>query len=102
MGELFFDQFDVLDAEGLTSERKPYFRILARTASGLAPQTDSPPVSIRLRNKDYVAVFTPSFRVLRKNARHRNRNARNHRHHSLRLRHPRSPALPQWTSPFNC
>ncbi|HEX5647577.1 MAG TPA: hypothetical protein VFX56_11450, partial [Nitrospira sp.] len=26
----------------------------------------SPPVSIRLRNKDYVAVFTPSFRVLGK------------------------------------
>ncbi|MBM4125786.1 MAG: hypothetical protein FJ247_00335 [Nitrospira sp.] len=65
-GELFLDRFDVLDAEGLTDEGKPYFRIPTGTAPDLAPQTDSAPVSIRLRNKDYVAVFTPSFRVLGK------------------------------------
>jgi hypothetical protein len=65
-GELFLDRFDVLDAEGLTDEGKPYFRIPVGAAPDLASQTDSLPVSIRLRNKDYVAVFTPFFRVLGK------------------------------------
>lgn len=65
-GELFLNRFDVLDAEGQTDDGRPYFRIPAGTAPDLAPQTDSLPVSIRLRNKDYVAVFTPSFRVLGK------------------------------------
>ena len=65
-GELLLDRFDVLGAEGQTGDGKPYFRIPEGTAPDLAPQTDSPPVSIRLRNKDYVAVFTPVFRVLGK------------------------------------
>lgn len=65
-GELFLDRFDILDAEGQTDDGKPYFRIPVGTAPDLAPQTDSLPVSIRLRNKDYVAVFTPFFRVLGK------------------------------------
>lgn len=65
-GELFLDRFDILDAEGQTDDGKPYFRIPVGTAPDLAPQTDSPPVSIRLRNKDYMAVFTPFFRVLGK------------------------------------
>lgn len=65
-GELLLDRFDVLDAEGRTDEGKPYFRIPMGPAPDLGPQTDSPPVSIRLRNRDYVAVFTPSFRVLGK------------------------------------
>ena len=65
-GELLLDRFDILDAEGQTDDGKPYFRIPVGTAPDLAPQTDSPPVSIRLRNRDYVAVFTPSFRVLGK------------------------------------
>lgn len=65
-GELLLDRFDILDAEGQTDDGKPYFRVPVGTAPDLAPQTDSLPVSIRLRNKDYVAVFTPSFRVLGK------------------------------------
>jgi hypothetical protein len=65
-GELLLDRFDVLDAEGQTDDGKPYFRIPVGPAPDLAPQTDSLPVSIRLRNRDYVAVFTPSFRVLGK------------------------------------
>jgi hypothetical protein len=28
------------------------------------PQSDSRPAVVRLRNRDYVAVFTPSFKVL--------------------------------------
>ena len=65
-GELLLDRFDVLDAEGQTDDGKPYFRIPVGPTPDLAPQTDSLPVSIRLRNRDYVAVFTPSFRVLGK------------------------------------
>jgi hypothetical protein len=65
-GELYLDRFDILDAEGQTDDGKPYFRIPVGTAPDLAPQTESLPVSIRLRNRDYVAVFTPSFRVLGK------------------------------------
>jgi hypothetical protein len=65
-GELLLDRFDVLDVEGQTDDGKPYFRIPVGSAPDLAPQTDSPPVSIRIRNKDYVAVFTPIFRVFGK------------------------------------
>jgi len=63
-GELFLKRFDILDRDGLTDDGKPYFRIPVGTAPDLAPQTDSLPASVRLRNKDYVANFTPSFRVL--------------------------------------
>ncbi|MBH0180751.1 MAG: hypothetical protein HP490_03490, partial [Nitrospira sp.] len=63
-GELFLKRFDILDQDGQTDDGKPYFRIPVGTSPDLAPQTDSLPVTIRIRNRDYVAVFTPSFRVL--------------------------------------
>lgn len=63
-GESFLKRFEVLGQDGETDEGKPYFRIPAGTSPDLAPQTDSLPATVRLRNRDYVAVFTPSFRVL--------------------------------------
>lgn len=63
-GESFLKRFDVLDQDGQTDEGKPYFRIPAGTSPDLIPQTDSLPAVIRIRNRDYVAVFTPSFKVL--------------------------------------
>jgi hypothetical protein len=63
-GESFLKRFDVLGQDGETDDGKPYFRIPAGTSPDLAPQTDSLPATVRLRNRDYVAVFTPSFRVL--------------------------------------
>jgi hypothetical protein len=63
-GESFLKRFDVLDQDGQTAEGKPYFRIPAGTSPDLISQTDSQPAVVRLRNRDYVAVFTPSFRVL--------------------------------------
>lgn len=63
-GEPFLTRFDVLGQNGETDEGKPYFRIPVGTVPDLAPQTDSLPATIRIRNRDYVAVFTPSFRVL--------------------------------------
>jgi hypothetical protein len=62
-GESFLKRFDVLGQDGETDEGKPFFRIPRGSAPDLGPQTDSLPASVRLRNRDYVAVFTPSFRV---------------------------------------
>ena len=63
MGESFLKRFDVLGQEGQTDDEKPYFRVPAGTSPDLAPQTDSLPAVVRIRNRDYVAVFTPSFKV---------------------------------------
>lgn len=62
-GESFLKRFDVLGQDGATDEGKPFFRIPAGSVPDLGPQTDSLPASVRLRNRDYVAVFTPAFRV---------------------------------------
>jgi hypothetical protein len=65
-GESFLKRFDILDQDGLTEDGKPFFRIPAGTSPDLVSQTDSLPVAVRIRNRDYVAVFTPSFRVVGK------------------------------------
>jgi len=63
-GESFLKRFDILDLDGHTEDGKPFFHIPTGSSRDLGPQTDSLPVAIRIRNRDYVAVFTPSFRVL--------------------------------------
>ena len=63
-GESFLKRFDVLDQDGQTDDGKPYFRIPAGASPDLISQTDSHPAVVRIRNRDYVAVFTPSFKVL--------------------------------------
>jgi hypothetical protein len=63
-GESFLKRFDVLDQDGHTDDGKPYFRVPVGTSPDLVPQSDSRPAVVRLRNRDYVAVFTPSFKVL--------------------------------------
>jgi hypothetical protein len=62
-GESFLKRFEVLGQDGETEEGKPFFRIPAGSAHDLGPQTDSMPASVRIRNRDYVAVFTPTFRI---------------------------------------
>ncbi|MDC8448857.1 MAG: hypothetical protein LV473_10905 [Nitrospira sp.] len=62
-GVSFLKRFDVLDQDGQTDDEKPYFRVPAGISPDLVPQTDSLPAVIRIRNRDYVAVFTPSFKV---------------------------------------
>lgn len=62
-GESFLKRFDVLDQDGQTDDGKPYFHVPAGTSPDLVPQTDSFPAVVRIRNRDYVAVFTPSFKV---------------------------------------
>jgi hypothetical protein len=63
-GESFLKRFDVLGQDGQTADGKPYFHVPAGTSPDLVPQTDSLPAVVRIRNRDYVAVFTPSFKVL--------------------------------------
>lgn len=65
-GESFLKRFDVLGQDGETDDGKPYFHIPVGATADLTPQTDSLPASVRIRNRDYVAIFTPSFRVLGK------------------------------------
>ncbi len=63
-GESFLKRFDILDQDGHTEDGKPFFHVPTGTLCDLVPQTNSLPVQIRIRNRDYVAVFTPSFKVL--------------------------------------
>lgn len=62
-GESFLKLFDVLGQDGETDDGKPFFRIPVGSSPDLAPQTISIPASVRIRNKEYLIVFTPSFRV---------------------------------------
>ncbi len=62
-GESFLKRFDILGEDGHTAEGKPYFHLPVGAAPDLFPQSDSPPAVVRIRNRDYVAVFTPTFRV---------------------------------------
>ncbi len=62
-GELFINRFEVLDQDGTTDDGKPYFRVPAGPKKDLSPHDQSPPTSVRIRNRDYLIVFTPSFRV---------------------------------------
>ena len=62
--ESFLHRFEVLDQDGETDDGKPFFHIPGGSGPDLAPYSESRPAAVRIRNKDYVAVFTPSFRVL--------------------------------------
>src|SRR5512146_1894653 len=61
--ETILSRFEVLGQDGQTDDGKPFFRIPPNNAPDLPPQTDSRPVSVRIRNKDYISMFTPLFRV---------------------------------------
>ena len=61
--ESLLTRFEVLGQDGETDDGKAFFRIPAGNGPDLPPQTESRPASVRIRNKDYLAVFTPSFKV---------------------------------------
>jgi hypothetical protein len=61
--EPLLQRFEVLGQDGETDEGKPFFRVPIGGSPDLAPLTDSPSFSVRIRNKDYVSLFTPLFRV---------------------------------------
>ena len=56
-------RMEILGQEGETGDGKPYFRIPLGPESDLPPYTESSPATVRIRNKDYLIVFTPIFRV---------------------------------------
>lgn len=62
-GESFLKLFEILGQDGETDDGKPFFRIPVGSSQDLAPQTFSLPATVRIRNKEYLIVFTPSFRV---------------------------------------
>ena len=61
--EPLLHRFDVAGQDGETDDGKPFFRVPMGASPDLAPLSDSQTFSVRIRNKDYVSVFTPSFRV---------------------------------------
>jgi hypothetical protein len=56
-------RMEILGQDGETDDGKPYFRIPRGSGPDLPPYTESSPASVRIRNKDYLIVFTPVFRV---------------------------------------
>jgi hypothetical protein len=61
--EPLLQRFEVIGQDGETDDGKPFFRVPTGASPDLAPLNDSLPFSVRIRNRDYVSVFTPSFRV---------------------------------------
>ena len=61
--EPLLQRFEIVGQDGETDDGKPFFRVPVGTSPDLAPLNDSLPFSVRIRNRDYVTVFTPSFRV---------------------------------------
>jgi len=56
-------RMEILGQDGETDDGKPYFRIPRGSGPDLPPYTESSPATVRIRNKDYLIVFTPIFRV---------------------------------------
>ena len=57
------DGMEILGQDGETEDGKPYFRISGRLGEDLPPYTESSSSPVRIRNKNYLVVFTPIFRV---------------------------------------
>jgi len=47
--------------DGETDDGKPYFLTPSGFGPDLTPYTESSPVTVRIRNKDSLIVFTPFF-----------------------------------------
>jgi hypothetical protein len=56
-------RMEILGQDGETDDGKPYFHIPRGSEPDLPPNTESSPVAVRIRSKDYLIVFTPFFRV---------------------------------------
>jgi hypothetical protein len=62
--DTILSRMEILGQDGETQDGKSYFQIPAGSATDLTPYSQSLPASVRLRNKDYLIVFTPSFKIL--------------------------------------
>ncbi|MBI4001163.1 MAG: hypothetical protein HY348_05200 [Nitrospira defluvii] len=63
-GESLLTRMEIIGLDGMTEDGKPFFRVPQGSGPDLTPNSESLPVTVRIRNRDYVAVFTPSFRVM--------------------------------------
>jgi hypothetical protein len=63
-GESLLTRMEIIGQDGATEDGKPFFRVPQGSGPDLTPNSESLPVTVRIRNRDYVAVFTPSFRVM--------------------------------------
>jgi hypothetical protein len=61
--ESILSRMEILGQDGVTDDGKPYFRIPRGSGPDLPPYSESSPATVRIRNKDYLIVFTPFFRV---------------------------------------
>jgi hypothetical protein len=61
--DTILSRMEVLGQDGETQDGKPYFQVPVGSTTDLAPSSQSLPATVRLRNKDYMIVFTPSFKV---------------------------------------
>ena len=63
-GESLLTRMEIIGQDGTTDDGKPFFRVPQGSGPDLIPNSESLPVTVRIRNRDYVAVFTPAFRVM--------------------------------------
>lgn len=63
-GESLLTRMEIIGQDGATEDGKPFFRVPQGSGPDLTPNSQSLPVTVRIRNRDYVAVFTPNFRVM--------------------------------------
>jgi len=59
-GKSTLDRVEAIGRDGETKDGKPYYRV---PGPALPPYGESDALTIRLRNSDYVALWTPSFRI---------------------------------------
>ena len=63
-GEPLLSRMEVIGQDGTTEDGKPFFRVPQGSGPDFTPNSESLPATVRIRNRDYVAVFTPNFRVM--------------------------------------
>ena len=63
-GESLLSRMEIIGQDGTTDDGKPFFRVPQGSGPDLTPNSESLPATVRIRNRDYVAVFTPTFRVM--------------------------------------
>jgi len=62
-GEEVGDRIDVLNADGHTQDGKSYYRVEANRGSWIGPEEKAKPIRVKMRERDKIPYFTPSFRV---------------------------------------
>ena len=63
-GESLLSRMEIIGQDGTTDDGKPFFRVPQGSGPDFTPNSESLPATVRIRNRDYVAVFTPTFRVM--------------------------------------